>query len=465
MFRLVSVREEKLITDYEPDLQKLKFLYGLYAFFVFASIIMPQYFGLHVGYDITCARFSNVLFVIYMVVSPFIMMHFIQTVARCEIFYPLCLYLFVSVYTMVYRVDVNAFFLVFLEIFSMFMMIYGIRYVVGYRRAIKWVLGCVYFLTCYGIVEFLYGKSIFLQFFKTMPTLVHNSYRSGHYRIMGPCGHSLGYGLVLLLFLAIACVDFEKNELYLFRRPVLLVLILVNVFFTGSRSTLGISVLEILIILLFSNRNNKKKSIFWLGVAGMGLAFFVLLFQGTGMGRYLLGQIASVIDQFFDTNFALKYGIDTETLKNSEEYRDVLPLIFKLDWLNPIVGRGRGFSGAEINGKFIHSIDNYYVLQYIKYAYPGMISYILFMVVLIVVLIKDLLKRNNTHSAVTKFVLIASLMYFFNIWWVDVLQTLKYLYIVIAIFYAAYLEEKDLKERKENDSVRKVEKTRNEKFI
>lgn len=465
MFRLVSIREEKLIVDHEPELRKLSFLFGLYVFFVFGSIIMPQYFGIHIGYDITCSRFSNLLFLIYIMACPFIMTHFAQTVIRCEIFYPLCLYLFVSAYTMVYRTDVNAFFLVFLEIFSLFMMIYGIRYVIGYRRVVKWVLGCAYFFACYGIIEFLYGKSIFLRIFKTMPTLVHDSYRSGHYRIMGPCGHSLGYGLVLLLFIAIACVDLEKNELYLFRRPTLLVLLFINAFLTGSRSTLGISILEMFVILLFSNRRNLKKSLFWILTAGMGMVVFLLVFQKTGMGQYLMGQVASVVDQFLDTNFAQKYGIDTETLKNSEEYRKVLPYIFKLDWLNPIVGRGKGFSGAEINGIYIHSIDNYYVLQYIKYAYPGMISYILFMVVLIIVLIKDLTRRNNGHSVVTKFVLIASLMYFINIWWVDVLQTLKYLYIFIAIFYAAYLEEKDLKERKEKDIVRKVEKTRSEKFV
>lgn len=460
MFRLVSVREEKLISDNEPELRSLKFLFGLYVFFIFASIIMPQYFGINIGYDITCARFSNIIFVIYMIASPAIMTHFVQTARRCEILYPLCLYLFVAVYTMAYRVDINAFFLVFLEIFSLFMMIYGIRYVVGYRRAIKWVLGCAYFLGCYGIVEFLYGKSLFLKFFKTMATTVTNGYRSGHYRIMGPCGHSLAYGLVLLLFIAIACVDLEKNELYLFRRPVLLVLLYVNVFLTGSRSTLGIAVLEMVVILVFSNRKNLKKSFFWILIAGSGLLLFLMLFQNTGMGQYLMGQIASVIDQFFDTNFAQKYGIDTETLKNSGEYRKVLPLIFKLDWLNPIVGRGRGFSGAEINGVFIHSIDNYYVLQYIKYAYPGMISYILFMLVLLVVLILNLAKRNSRHSVITKFVFIAAVMYFINLWWVDVLQTLKYLYIYIAIFYAAYLEEKDLNERKENCVVRKVEKAR-----
>lgn len=459
--KILTLKDNKFILGNEPELHKLKFLFGLFAFFVFSSIIMPQYFGIHIGYDITCARFSNLIFVIYLFSSPVIMTHFLQTAVRCEILYPLLMYLFVAGYTMVFRTDINAFFLVFLEIFSLFMMIYGIRYVVGFRRAVKWVLGCAYFLGCYGIVEFLYGKSIFLQIFKTMPTAVHNAYRSGHYRIMGPCGHSLGYGLVLLLFIALACVDLEKNEIYLFKRPILLILLYINAFLTGSRSTLGIAIIEMVVLLVFSNRVNLKKALFWLSTAGMLFLVFLVAFQNTGMGQYLMGQIASVIDQFFNTNFAIKYGIDTETLQNSEDYRKVLPLIFKLDWLNPLVGRGRGFGGAELNGVYVHSIDNYYVLQYIKYAYPGMISYILFMIVMLVVFIRGLLKKSK-NTALTKVVFIGAVMYFFNLWWVDALQTLKYMYIFIAIFYAAQLEEKDRKNRKENGNIGKVEMERNE---
>lgn len=446
---LQGAMEQRRIAIGEPELRNLKVLYGLYTFFILASIIMPQYFGVHIGYDITCARFSNILFVLYMIANPLILSHFVKTTLRCEIFYPLCLYLLVAGYTMGYRGDPNAFFLVFLEAFLLFMAVYGIRYVIGCRRAIKWVIGCSYFFGIYGFVEFLYGKSLFLQFFSTMETAVHNSYRSGHYRIMGSCGHSLGYGLVLLLFIAFACIDLERNEIYLFKRPVLLAILYANVFLTGSRSTLGIALLEMVLILLFSNRRNLKKSLFYLigvGVVG-GLA--LLFLADTGLGRYLLGQITSVIDQFFDTNFAVRFGVDTVTLENSEAYRKVLPKIFGLDWLNPLVGRGRAFGGAEIDGVYVHSIDNYYVSQYIKYAYPGMFSYLLFMLVLLVVLVRNLLQKGNRISAITKIVLIGSVCYFINLWWVDALQTLKYLYIAVAIFYAAYLEEKDRKRTKE----------------
>ena len=105
------------------------------------------------------------------------------------------------------------------------------------------------------------------------------------------------------------------------------------------------------------------------------------------------------------------------------------------------MGRGsHGFGGAEIDGVFIHSVDNYYVLQYIKYAYPGLITYVLFMLITLVVLIRDLIRRG---SVITKVVLIGMIVYFINLWWVDALQTLKYVYIFTAIFYADYLDSKD----------------------
>ena len=424
-----------------PELQSLRVLFYVYAFLIFTAFIMPQYFGVHIGYDITCTRFANIIIAMYMIFSSKIFTHFFKTVIRCEIFIPLLMYLGVTMYTMVLRGDINAFFNVFMELLTLFMLIYGIRYVIGYRRAIRWSIYCAYFLSCYGIVEYVYGKSIFLQFLKTVPTAVVNSYRSGHYRIMGPCGHSLGFGLLLILFIALACLDLERNEIFLFKRPVLLILLFINVFLTGSRSALAISVVEMLVILLFGTRRNIKKSLLILCALIVAMVVFLLLFYNTDIGQYLMGQIASVVDEVMGTEYAANFGVETERLQDSTEYRKALPYIFTLDWLNPLVGRGFNFSGAEVNGIFIHSIDNYYVAQYIKYAYPGLVSYVLFLLVLLVVLIRDIVK---SRSAVSKVILIGAFFYYLNLWWVDALQTLKFMYILIAIFYAHRMDREDV---------------------
>lgn len=435
------IKKEVKVNICEPELKKLKALFVLMMFFLLSAIVMPQYFGVSIGYDITCARLSNILFALYMLACPLIFNHFLKTILRCEIAYPLLGYLFVAGYTMVFRVDINAFFLVFFEFFLLFMMIYGCRYVLGWKRAVKGIIGCAYFLAFYGLVEFVYGRSIFLQFLSTMWTPVKNCYRSGHYRVMGPCGHPLGYGLVLLLFIALACIDMEKNEIYLFKRPLLIVLLLLNVFLTGSRSTLGIALAEMFVIMLMSGRTNIKKSLLMFGAFAFGLGMFLLVFYKTGIGQYILMQITSVLDAVLGTEYSAYFGADVETLNNSELYRQFLPQIFTLDWLSPWVGRGvkRAF-GAEFNGTYIHSVDNFYIGQYIKYAYPGLVSYAIFILTTVIVMIKNIVKYK---SPICKLSLIAIVCYYVNLWWMDSLQTTKYVYTVIAVFYAFVLTKED----------------------
>ena len=436
--------DSRLAAEQKPELNHLKFLHGIYTFLIVTIIVMPQYFGIHIGYDITCSRFADILLTVYMFSCPMVLTHFWKTTTRCSVFYPLAMYVLVGAYTMVFRVNVNAFFLIFLEAYTFFLMIYGIRYVLGYKKALKLIIGCAYFLAVCGLIEFLYGRSIFLQLLATMPTKVGNSYRSGQFRIMGPCGHSLGYGLLLIILIAIACYDIDRDEMNLFRRPFLFTLLLVNVFLNGSRSTLGIVVLECFLIMVFSRGVVFKKTIFYVflffGIAGT----LLFLLQGTEIGRYFMGQIMSVVDQVFDTTYAAQYGIDSTTLQNSSDYRDVLPRIFTLDWLNPFLGRGSQFGGAEIDGVYIHSIDNYYVSQYIQYAYPGLVCYALFIITALVTLVREIVKFK---SGLAKMTLIGISCYFVNLWWVDALQTLKFTYLLLAVFFAYQLERKDREKR------------------
>ena len=429
----------------EPELKGLKLLYILCAFLLITDIVMPQYFGVHLGYDLTCTRLGNLLILIYMIMNPKVFHHFIFTSVRCQFTVPLLIYLFVGLYTMVLRVDVNAFFLIFFEALTLWMLVYAIRFVIGYRKAFEWIISASYFFGVLGIIDYARGRSTMLQFLSTLPSPVTDVYRSGNYRIMGPCGHALGYGLLLILLIALSCVDLEHNEVFLFRRPLLIGLLYINVFLTGSRSTLGIAILEACVIILFSNYRNVKKTILFLTVAILALGVFLLLFHGTSIGNYIMMQLASVIDQFMGTEYAAMFGAETTRLQDSEAYRKMLPLIFKLDWLNPLLGRGvkRGFS-AVINGASIISIDNYYIAQYIKYAYPGMITYIVFIVV---VLVYMLVAIKKTKSALAKMTFVGTVCYYINLWWLDALQTLKYEYIVIALLFAYILTIQDEGER------------------
>lgn len=444
--RQFNYRKDQLVLSYPPQLNNLKIFYFLNMFLLIADYIMPQYFGIRIGFDLTCTRIGNLLILMYFLLNPRLFTHFCDMVLKCKLTVPFALYLIVAGYTMVLRADINAFFMVFLEVLTMYILIYAIRYSIGVKKAIQWAIYSSYFFGILGLVDYVLGQSLMLKFLKTVPSAVGNVYRSGQYRIMGPCGHPLGYGLYMILLIPLACIDFEKKEVFLFKRPILLMLLFVNVFLTGSRSTLGIVVLECFLILLFSNRKNVKKTLLCLLAMIVALGLFLILFYDTKIGQYVLMQIASVIDQIFGTEYAALFGAETVRLEDSEEYRKVLPLIFQLDWLNPLVGRGvsRGFS-AEINGVFIQSIDNYYVSQYIKYAYPGLITYILIILTTVILMILGIKKHK---SVIMKMTLVGTVCYFINLWWVDALQTLKYEYIIIAIFYASYMvmeEKKDVK--------------------
>lgn len=440
--KLIAYRNEQTILSYTPQLKNLKIFFFLNMFLLVTDYIMPQYFGIDIGFDLTCTRMGNVLFLVYLFINPKLLTHFCSTMVKCKFIIPFALYLLVAGYTMVLRVDINAFFMVFLEVLTLFILIYAIRYSIGVKRAVKWAIYSGYFFGLLGLVDYALGQSLMLKFLKTVPTMVDNVSRSGQYRIMGPCQHPLGYGLYVILLLPMACIDFEKKEVFLFKRPILLMLLLVNAFLTGSRSTLGIVILEFFLILLFSNRKNVKKSLLYLLAAVVVFVLFLIVFYKTKIGQYAMMQIASIFDQFFGTEYAALFGAETNRLDDSKEYRKILPMIFTLDWLNPLVGRGvsRAF-GAEINGFFIQSIDNYYISQYIKYAYPGLVTYVVVIVTVVATMIRGVIKYK---SPIMKMTLVGTVCYFVNLWWVDALQTLKYEYIIIAIFYASYmvLEEK-----------------------
>ena len=259
MLETINPKKPKIDLLDKPELHNLRLLFGLNMFLLIALFIMPQYFGIHIGWDITCTRFANILLAFYSLLQYRVFNLFTNTFLKCSVTIPLVIYLFIAIYTMVFRVDINAFMLVFLEILTMYMLIFAIRYVIGIKLSIKVIIACAYFLSIYGFVEFAAGQSLFLRFLRTVPSAVTNCYRSGFYRIMGPCGHPLGYGLLLILFVAIACLDYEKDEIYLYKRPILLFMLIANTFLTGSRSSQGIVVLEVILILLFSNRTNRKK--------------------------------------------------------------------------------------------------------------------------------------------------------------------------------------------------------------
>lgn len=424
-------------TDYEiskylkEPREKILF-YRASVFYIFALYVMPQYFGIpNPIFDFTIVRIAIVILLVFIAFDYSRIRDFISCITHERMSLALLPYVFVLLYTMVLRVDINAFLNPFIELLELYLLIYVIKDSLGTEKTIKIIQVFIYILVILGFVEMVIKKSPFSYLETIKGTYTGVFIRGEHYRIMSNAVHSIGYGLILVTAMPFAGLDVDEKTFNILRRPILLIGIIVNIFETGSRSTLGIMFAEVLLMLVFSDKKYMKNNILIVFASAITFTVALFLLQGTSVGRYILLQITSVIDSLFNTSISLKYGAD-ETLGQSASYRKLLKQVFFVDWLNPLlgIGRKRGFA-SEINGLVVESIDNYYIAEYIRYAYPGMFSYIFFLVYVGVCMLKDMYR---TRSAIIRAVFVGALSYCLHLYIADSLQTLKYLYVLLALY-------------------------------
>lgn len=404
--------------------------------FLIALFVVPQYTGIPFPmFDFTILRIALIGLIILIIADEEKKAQFVEMITTKKYALVLVPYMIVLTYTMVLRVDIKAFLNPFLEILGMFLLAFIIKNNIGIDRTVNLIIKFLYLLTILGIVEYFVGKSPF-AFLETIKGIYAGQViRSGQYRISGPCNISLAYGLLIISMAPLACYNTEKRKIDLFNKPLLVVLLVANVFLTGSRSTLAIFLIELFIVFLFTDKQGKKTGILLIMALILFVAGFIIVFHNTTVAQYLMLQITSVIDTVFNTEFSIAYGADPIALGGSENYREQLSEIYKLDWLNPFVGIGRkrAFS-CEINGSFIKSVDDFFVAEYIRYAYPGLFSFVLFIGYFIVRFIK---KIKGEYGKLMIILLIGTGFYMLNLKWIDSLQTLKYLYILFAIYMAS----------------------------
>lgn len=412
--------------------------------FLFSLFVMPQYFGLPTPvFDFTILRMMIVIISVMIIADVERKDAFFYIIKHSKFTFVLIPYLFVITYTMVLRVDINAFLNPFIELYSLYLCLYIIKDVLGVKDTLKYLTIFMYILVFQGIIEFVIGRSLFSYLVTIDGIYTGRFVRSGHYRIMGPCNHSLGYGLMLVCMAPIIFFNGEKGRIDVFNRPALFILLFLNVFLTGSRSTLCVFVIEVVLIFLLSDNENKKKFILLMLLFLAGMSVFLILFNNTDIARYIMLQITTILDEVLGTEFSVKYGANLSALGSSSNYREQLKYIFKVDWLNPLlgIGRKRNFS-AVINGSYVKSVDDFYIAEYIRYAYPGLISFVLFLTYFLKNMTAGafgLFRNSGTtdnifNKNLCRIILTGTVCYLINLKWVDSLQTLKYMYILFAIY-------------------------------
>ena len=401
--------------------------------FVFAMYVMPQYFGLPVPFfDLSVWRIMMLVVLFDMFSERQRMRDLLYMIYREPISLVILPYMAVLIYTMLLRADFKAFFNPFMEILTMYLLIYMIRYVFGLDGFIRLITICVWILTILGIVECFMQESPF-AYLETLHGIYTGRFiRSGHYRIMSNAVMSLGYGLMMVTMLPFAVleeVDGRYRISYL-KRPLLVILLIVDVFMTGSRSTLGVFLAELVPLYFLQEKREKKITAVVLGVSFLVFAVVLAVCQKTAFGNYVLLQLAMLVDTVFGTTWSEQFGAAVVALSSSSHYREVMKGIWTIDWLNPVLGLGRkrNFAGM-VNGFPVYSIDQYYLAEYTRYAWPGIISYCLFLCWSVLIMLLESLRK----SAVARAMLVGTVFYLLNLYYVDALQTLKYLYINIAI--------------------------------
>ncbi len=435
-------------SKYVRNVAQFNTIRGISICFIASYFLMPQYVGINLaGFDLTVNRIFLLVLLMCIVADENSAKEFVGMVRNFKYLAPVLCFEIVLAYTGVLRVDINTLMNATIEFVFMFLLIYVIKYILGISLFIKIVKVSAFILCVLGIQEYVTGINLFHKL-QTLDANFSQYIRSGSLRIMGPCGHALAYGLLLLLFLPLVCVDWEEKKVNLLQNKLLFFLIVINIFLTGSRSSLALLIVELGLLFLCSPVKEKKQALLFLLLAVAAVAAFVVVMPNNSMSRYIMLQVTSVIDTVLGTNFAVSYGAETERLSNSSYYRQVLPKVFFVSYLNPILGRGVSrHSSFQIDGISIISIDNFYVAQYIRYAYTGLLSYMWFVVAIAIDMLKNWFRRKDGVYAV---LLIACVSYYINLWWMDSLQTLRYVYAWFAMIYVYMLDHRHitLKERR-----------------
>lgn len=412
--------------------------------YLIAFFILPDGFGFRLGFLWSAKRIM--MFVCYAMIlfNKERLTEFWQDIKSYKL--PntfILLYEFIRVYTAIYRTDLYCIYNSLLdEILVFYLFAYILKHEFTTEKFIEFIRITLLILCIEGIWEVATGINLFgFLNFAGSDTWAAYATRAGGSRISGNCHHAIHFGIYLTILFFISCVDVKKNKIYLFRSPALFFLSSVCVFLTGSRAPLGIYILGVFLICLLSNKDERRKSLVILALFLSIFAIFTMIVYRTGIGRQIMFMLTAMWDALFDTEFSVNWG---GSLKGSTDYREALAKVFDLWYFNKIMGRGISYSlSVVIDGYWLRSCDNSYVSIYICYAYPGMITLIAHGLLIIGYSIKGLFVH---HKMLFASILVITICYFLNIWYVAMMGTYMYIWMLLALAYINFKGE-DKKEK------------------
>ena len=425
--------------------QKLCFVY------LFAVFALPQYFGIPLpGFAFTAQRIMLIcLFAAIFTNQKRADAFFISnTGSMGGHILAVAPFVFVSLATAILCSDPKSFLNFFVDAFlPMLLMVYLAINVFTFEELLKFfkvVLIIVCFI-CY-LDAFIMHKNPYSLIHTIKSIQGGSSWRASTYRVAAMATHPIGLGMYFIMLTPLMCIDADRRKVNIAKNWGVVLLVSGAMLLTGSRMPQATFALELLVLFVLTERPVKRVMVPYLLVFGtIAVLLVVLLRNESHIRRYVILNLFQLIDSIFGTQLVLnEFGYwQWAYLGLSSSYRDVLPLIFVSNDYDPFLGLGVTAVGhssfvAVVDGKRVASIDNFYVMQYLQFAWPGVISIAIMFVYMVTQCVEGVFGKNNV---VCKTLLISLVLYFINLWFVDDLGTFKYAFSLFGLAYA-YSKEK-----------------------
>ena len=123
----------------------------------------------------------------------------------------------------------------------------------------------------------------------------------------------------------------------------------------------------------------------------------------------------------------------------------MLPKLFFSKNYDPLIGLGAkaanysNFS-AIIDGRTVASIDNYYVLQYLQYGYPGLIAILFVFLYFLLIYFNGIFCKQCQLNKLMALLFVSLCLYLVNLWFVADLGTFKYVFSLFGLIYGFKLK-------------------------
>lgn len=418
-----------------------QYLCFVYLFAVFA---LPQYFGVQLpGFAMTAQRMALIcvliaIFINQKRVDAFFITNTGPMLGSVAIMLP---FVFISLATAILRSDPNSFFNFFIDAFlPMLIMMYlasNVFTLDELMRFLKIVL-MVVCITCYLDALVLHRNPY--SFIHTIQSISGGStYRASSYRVAAMTSHPIALGMYFVIMTPLMCIDVDRRKINIAEHWGLLLLICGSMLLCGSRMPQATFLVELVALFILTERDVKRVILPYMLVFGAFAVLVIYLLRDESHIRsYVILNVYQMMDTVFGTTFVLEeFGYWQWKYIQSWDYRNLLPLLLFSDDYNPLLGLGvkaanyDNFS-AVVGGRVIVSIDNYYVIQYLQFAWPGLIAMIAVFLHALKCCVVGLFDNSN---AVCRALFVSVCLYFINLWFVADLGTFKYAFSLFGLAF------------------------------